>query len=417
MRRLHYAWVIVAVSVVAVLGALGFGRFGYTMILPSMAAGLGLSEVQAADLATGNMLGYLLASVVAGLLAAKLGTRRVVSISMALTAVGLLLTGLAPGYPLALGARILTGMASGGVNVPIMALVTVWFAAPRRGTAAGFTVGGSSLALVTTGLLVPWALRLSGAGGWRLAWYLLAGITAVAGAVCAVLLRDFPGELRLSPLGSARGTPVTAASSAPLQWGLVFKSPRVWHLAAIYVTFGFSYVIYATFFVRYLTAEGGFGIARAGSLWSAVGTVSIVSGLIWGTASDRLGRRYGLALVFTVQMASYALFGLWREPAGSYLSAALFAVTAWSIPAIMVSAVSELLEPRLASAAYGFLSLFIGIGQVAGPFVAGRMTAHTHSYAQGFVLAAAAALVGAAGSLALPQATRQVGGRASAAAN
>ena len=46
---------------------------------------------------------------------------------------------------------------------------------------------------------------------------------------------------------------------------------------------GFSYVIYATFFVDYLTSEAGFLIGRAGSLWSAVGILSVESGFIWGS--------------------------------------------------------------------------------------------------------------------------------------
>lgn len=417
MARSHYGWLIVAVSVAAVVGALGFGRFGYTMILPSMAEGLGLGEVQAADLAAGNMAGYLLVSVVAGVLAARLGSRRVVSVGMAVTAAAMLLTGLARGYPLALSARILTGMGSGGVNVPIMALVAVWFAPSRRGAATGLTVGGSSIGLLVTGLLVPWALRRAGPEGWRLAWVLLAAVTAATGLACALLLRNAPGDLGLAPCGSegGRSVPTARVGSSPLQWGLVFKSRRVWHLAGVYLTFGFSYVIYATFFVRYLTSEGHFDIGGAGSLWAAVGSVSMASGLIWGSISDRLGRKHGLALVFFLQMLSYAAFGLWRRPAGAYLSAGLFALTAWSIPAIMVAALGDLLEPRLAPAAYGFVSLFLGLGQALGPFVAGRVAALTQTYARAFLLAAAAALLGAAGSLLLP-AGRGAGDAAGAAA-
>lgn len=41
MRGLHYGWVIMVVSMLTVLGALGFARFGYTMILPDMQAALG----------------------------------------------------------------------------------------------------------------------------------------------------------------------------------------------------------------------------------------------------------------------------------------------------------------------------------------------------------------------------------------
>ena len=33
---LHYGWIVMLVGMLTVLGSLGFARFGYTMILPSM---------------------------------------------------------------------------------------------------------------------------------------------------------------------------------------------------------------------------------------------------------------------------------------------------------------------------------------------------------------------------------------------
>ena len=96
----------------------------------------------------------------------------------------------------------------------------------------------------------------------------------------------------------------------------VVSSGRIWFLAGIYVLFGFSYIIYSTFFVRYLTAEAGFTTGTAGAMWSVIGLVSIASGFLWGMVSDRLGRKYGLAMVFFLQFASFSLFGLWRVPTG-----------------------------------------------------------------------------------------------------
>jgi predicted MFS family arabinose efflux permease len=167
------------------------------------------------------------------------------------------------------------------------------------------------------------------------------------------------------------------------------------------MAFGFSYVIYATFFVRYLTGEAGVSLQRAGSLWSLVGMISIASGFAWGTVSDRLGRKFSLALVFALQAGSFTLFGLWRQPGGIVASALLFAATAWSVPALMAATVGDISEPRLAPAVFGFVSLFLSLGQVAGPFIAGRIAAATGSFAFAFVVAGLAALAGAVGSLVL----------------
>jgi MFS family permease len=316
----------------------------------------------------------------------------------------MLLSGLAYSYPLALMARTLTGIGSAGANIPVMALVAVWFAPRRRGLATGITVSGASIGLIVTGLLVPAILRRFGSEGWRQAWFVFAAFAVLMAVLGLTLLRNAPAEKGCVPVGSSgagAGSEVRGdATGRPrLNWGLLYKSGQIWHLAGIYVLFGFSYVIYATFFVDYLTSEVGFGIDRAGSLWSAIGMLSVASGFIWGTVSDRLGRKYGLTLVFLLQGTSYALFGLVRTVPGTYLSALLFALTAWSVPAIMAASAGDLLGTKMAAAAFGFISLLLSVGQVLGPFVAGRIAALTGSYSYAFVAAAIAAALGATAAL------------------
>jgi len=404
-RKLHYGWVIVGLSVAIVVGALGFGRFGYTVVLPSMKHGLDLGAVKAADLATANMIGYLSFSVIGGVLSARFGARVVISLFMLVVSASMLLSGLAESYTVALIARTLTGIGSAGANIPAMALVAVWFSPSRRGFATGITVSGASIGLVITGLLVPCILRNFGPEGWRQAWFAFAAFAFLVAVIGLILLRNSPAQKGLTPVGnkedqfSEKTVPAGTVRKPALDWGLLYKSGQIWHLAGIYLLFGFSYVIYATFFVEYLTSEAGFVIERAGSLWSAIGTVSIISGFIWGTISDRLGRKYGLALVLLLQAASYALFALWRSVSGFYLSSLIFALTAWSVPAIMAASASDLLGVTIAAAAFGFISLLLSVGQVLGPFIAGRIVAVSGSYSYAFVAAAVAAVLGAIAAL------------------
>jgi predicted MFS family arabinose efflux permease len=60
----------------------------------------------------------------------------------------------------------------------------------------------------------------------------------------------------------------------------------------------------------------------------------------------------------------------------------------------MAAAAGDVLGTRMAPAALGFLTLFFGIGQVLGPFVAGRIADAQKSYTLAFVLAAFASLAG-----------------------
>ena len=410
LQALHYGWVVLFMSVVTVLGCLGFARFGYTMILPDMLKGLGMSDLQAGYLATGNLVGYAALAIIGGFLAARYGPRVVIGFSMLLIGVAMFLTGLAPNFQMALVWRILTGVGSGGSNVPVMGLVSAWFGTRRRGLATGIAVSGSSVGLAITGPLIPRIIDAYGADGWRYSWYYMGAVTVIIAILCFVLLRNRPAEKGLVAVGLEEDPPLSTQDkpfgnardrASSLQWGLVYKSGAVWHLALIYIMFGFSYIIYATFFSRYLTGEAGFTSKYAGRLWMLVGVVSIVSGLIWGPISDKVGRKYGLAMVYFLQGLCFVIFGLWKATPGYYLSALLFALTAWSIPAIMAATCGDYLGSRLAPTALGFVTLFFGIGQFVGPTVAGYIRNVTESYTWAFIIAGLAAFVGAGGSLSL----------------
>ncbi|MEM3596287.1 MAG: YbfB/YjiJ family MFS transporter, partial [Candidatus Bathyarchaeia archaeon] len=90
-----HVYLIIFSGHLAVLGSLGFARFGYSMILPSMKEGLGLSYTQMGLMASGNFSGYMVFAILGGLLASKYGARVVMTISLTLVGASMLLTGLA----------------------------------------------------------------------------------------------------------------------------------------------------------------------------------------------------------------------------------------------------------------------------------------------------------------------------------
>ena len=391
-----------------VFGALGLARFGYTMVLPAMQQGLGLSNTQAGALATANLIGYLVLSVLGGALAARYGPRVVITVGLTVAAAGMLLTGLANSFATAAVWRIVTGIGSGASNVPAMGLLAAWFVQRRRGMAAGIGVTGSSLALIVLGFLVPHLLSAYGWNGWRICWFIFAGITLGLAVLAFMILRNCPSELGLLPIGATGESTTITAKVRELNWGRVYRSGVVWHLGLIYVAYGFSYIIYMTFFTKYLIAEGGFTQESAGRLFMLMGWLSLLCGLIWGSVSDRLGRKTALVIVYIIHSVAFGLFALWPSPPGFIISAVLFGLSAWSIPAIMAATCGDLLGPRLAPAGLGFVTLFFGIGQAAGPSVAGIIADAGHSLSPALLLAAGVALLGAVGSLFLSSTSPKV---------
>jgi len=399
--RFFYGWIVLAVGVGVVFGSLGLARFGYTLVLPAMQQGLGIANTEAGALATANLVGYLLLSAVGGALAARFGPRTVISVGLALAGFGMLMTGFAQGFLMVALWRGLTGVGSGASNVPVMGLMSSWFGKRKRGFAAGIATSGSSLGLILLGPTVPRLLAVFGDRGWRACWFLFGVVTLLVAVIAVVLLRNHPSEKGTKPLGGDNAAMDRPAAAFSVSTGLghIYKSPIVWYMGLIYVAFGFSYIIYVTFFFKHLIAEGGYTREAAGNLFMLIGWLSLFCGVIWGAVSDRLGRKYTLAIVYLLQAAAFILFALWSEPAGFVLSAVLFGLTAWSIPAIMAAACGDVLGAKMAPAALGFITLFFGIGQAVGPSVAGAIADAAGTFDPAFLLAGIVALFGAAGSL------------------
>lgn len=403
--RLHYAWVIVGTGTLCIFAALGFGRFALGMILPSMASGLGLSYAEAGYVSTGNFVGYLASVLVCAPIAARIGARRLVFLALLLVGASMLLMSRAEGFASLLVLYTLTGMGSGAANVPVMGLVARWFHTTARGRAAGFVAIGSGFAIIVSGKLIPFVNRLEGPDGWRSSWLVLgAAVTGIA-FVSVALLRNRPEDKGAAPFG---GDPTHAATghAAADAAHVAMASRPVYVLGVLYLLFGFTYAIYVTFIVTSLVRERGVPEGIAGNFWSWVGLLSLLSGPVFGTLSDRLGRRAALALVFFLQMLAYALAAGDLPLVSLYLSIGFFGVAAWSIPSIMVAAVSDYVGPERALGAFGFITFFFGIGQIGGPSIAGILAERTGSFSSSFLLAAAlaGAAIATCGLLARPAA-------------
>jgi len=390
-QPLHYAWVIVVTGTIVIMACLGFGRFALGMLLPSMAATLELTYSQIGFIGTANFIGYLLAVLFCSAIAGRIGSRRLIVIALALISGSMFLVSRATGYLDVLVLYTVTGMGSGAANVPMMGLITAWFDRAVRGRAAGFVVIGSGFAIILSGKLIPYINRTVGSEGWRTSWAVLAAIVGAVGVLALVLLRNRPEEKGLLALGSEgvqACAPSPGAVPAPPRES-IYRNPSVYLLGAIYFLFGYTYVIYATFIVTTLVRERGFSEAVAGNFWSWVGFLSLFSGPVFGTLSDRIGRKAGLMIVFGLQMLAYALVAADLPQLYLYISIGFFGICAWSIPSIMVAAVSEYVGPERALAAFGFITFIFGFGQISGPAVAGVLAEQSGTFSSSFGMAAA----------------------------
>lgn len=393
VRPFHYAWIIAVTGTIVIMACLGFGRFALGMLLPSMASSLKLSYAQIGYISTGNFIGYLAAVLLCAPIAKKIGSRLLITAALTLIAMSMALISQAHSFVAVLLLYLITGMGSGAANVPMMGLITAWFDRSIRGRAAGFVVIGSGFAIIISGKLIPFVNGRIGAGGWRTNWMILAGAVASIAVLAFLVLRNRPEEKGLGPLASEDRSVPSVTETAAAGRENIYRNKTLYLLGSIYFLFGYTYVIYATFIVTTLVKERGFSEVVAGNFWSWVGLLSLFSGPVFGTLSDRIGRKAGLMLVFLLQMLAYLMVAANLPPLFLYLSIGFYGIVAWSIPSIMVAAVSEYVGPEKALAAFGFITFIFGLGQITGPSIAGVLAERTGSFSSSFFMAAGLAAV------------------------
>ena len=372
MKRIHYGWVIVGVGVLVKMTGLGFGRFAYPMLLPNMRGSLGFNYSEMGLLSGAIMMGYLLFSLISGMLATRFGPKRIVTASLLCGALSMFSISRLSGFSPLLFFSFVMGAGAAGSHISITTMPMAWFEELRLGRALGIVTGGTGLGIIVTGLLLPYLLFNLGKEAWRECWLLLASITFLVAMIGWVLLREKPGQITLLP-PSPNGNEASVLTTEERN-GLNIKA-----IFIIYFLFGFAYNIYATYFVAHMVEEIRLTEKTAGDIWAIFGWMCTGSGLIWGYVSDRLGRRKALLWNNGIISFSVLLPLLIHQPFFLGLSAFLFGATFLGTVTIIAAAIGDQVVEKRASV-YGLVTLIHGIGQFLGTTSGGYLKDLTGSF-------------------------------------
>jgi MFS family permease len=372
MKAVHYGWVIVGVGVLVKMSGLGFGRFAYPMLLPSMRGSLGFNYSEMGLLSGAIMLGYLLFSFFGGMLATRFGPKRIVVTSLLCGSLAMFFMSKSSAFLPLLFFAFAMGAGGAGSHISITTLPMAWFEERRLGGAVGVVTGGTGLGIIVTGLLLPSLLFQMGKEAWRQCWFLLAVITFLVAVIGWILLRETPSQITIPPprLDGDRKSLLSKRESD----GLTLKA-----IFIIYFIFGFSYNIYATYFVAYMVEEIRLTEKTAGDIWAIFGWMCMLSGLIWGFLSDRLGRRKALLWNNAVISLSVLLPLLLHQPFFMGFSAFLFGGTFLGTVTVIAAAIGDQVSEKRAFV-YGLVTLIHGTGQFFGTISGGTLKDLTGSF-------------------------------------
>jgi MFS family permease len=396
--------VAVLLVMAAVAVSQGFARFTYAFVLPDMTADILGSYSAAGALGAANLGGYLIGVVLMTAFAHRFEATRLMKTGLALTVLGLLIVATAPHPALLFVGMLLAGCCSAGVWIPCASVISAYAPAARRGVAFGVVTAGIGIAIALTGRITAWVHASAGEGSWRPVWGVVTGVCAVVLILVLAFLRpvDRQPDLALGRVAVRKVLP--GAPALLLSYGI----------------YGVSFAIYTNFLVAALKDGLGYSSGAAANAYSLLGLASILGGVVLGRVSDRLGRRPVLvAAMLLVGVAAVVIPLGW---AGAVLPSVIaYGLLMTGIGAVIVAYLSDLLEPRDMAAAFGAITLSLGVAQLVAPPVGGWLADATGSFRLTFVLAGVAGAVAGVIAVLLPGRARHTatdhGGAATSAAS
>ena len=399
-RKLHYAWVVAGVTFLTLLVAAGLRATPGVLIVP-LENEFGWSRATISFAIGLNIFLYGLIGPFAAAVMDRFGLRRTMLAALACIAAGVALTPLMtrPWQLVALWGGVV-GIGSGATALVLGAtVVTRWFTT-RRGLVIGILTASTA-----TGQLIflPLLASLVENHGWRMVSLTVAAVALALIPVVAVLMRDRPRDIGLTPYGAAddlqpvaavRGNPAATALFA-LRDGL--RSRDFWLLAGSFFICGASTNgLIGTHLIPACLDHGIPQVTSAGLL-AAMGLFDLVGTTLSGWLSDRWSNRGLLAWYYGLRGLSllYLPFAFDLSFYGLSLFAIFYGLDWIATIPPTVRLATKAFGTERGPIMFGWIAAAHQLGAALAAFAAGVIRTSRGTYLEAFMLSGMLCLIAA----------------------
>ena len=369
-----YAWARLFVSLLLMtLG--GSGMYSVTVVLPRIQSEFGVARADASLPYTLTMIGFGLGGILMGKLSDRFGVMVPVLLGGVGLGVGFIAAGSATSlWQFSLAQGLLVGLlGTAATFAPLVADTSQWFN-KRRGIAVAICMSGNYAA----GAIWPPVLQhFIDSVGWRQTYIGTGIFCAVVMLPLALALRRRPPAVNASaqaasalsmmsdrPIGLSPTTLQTLLCIAGVSCCVAMSMPQV-HIVAY-------------------CGDLGFGAARGAEMLSLMLGFGIVSRLVSGWISDRIGGLRTLLLGAVLQGCALLLFFMFNGLVSLYVVSILFGLFQGGIVPSYALIVREHFTPKEAGARVGTVLMATLFGMALGGWMSGAIFDHTGSYRAAF---------------------------------
>jgi predicted MFS family arabinose efflux permease len=393
MRKVHYSWIVLVVTFLAIIVA-GIVRSSSGVFIDPFENEFGwgrpsISFAFAVSLFLYGFSGPFMAAFVE-----KFGLKRMMLGSMVLLAAGLSLTfTMKSEWQLIFIWGVVIGLGSGlFLTVLSTQVANRWFV-KRRGLAVGILTAATATGQL---VLLPVLAALIDKYSWKAAVLLILVLSILMFLVIALLMRSFPRDIDTAPYGQEELDPEAVPSTgnpfkiaiAALVEGLQAK--EFWLLAGSFFICGLSTSgLIGTHFISYCISFG-IPVLTAASMLSFMGIFDLIGTTLSGWLSDRFDNRWLLFWYYSLRGLSLVCLPFALE-SGSYTWLLIFSIfygLDWiaTVPPT-IGLTRQRFGIQKSAMMYGWIMAAHQIGAGAAAYTGGVIYTVVGSYTWAFVLA------------------------------
>jgi len=416
--RLHPAWIVAGVGLVALMGAAGF-RSAPSMLMIPLEQEFGWTRAGMGFAIGVNVLLYGLMAPFAAALMQRFGMRIVTTCALLLISLGMFGSMFAvTEWQLVLTWGVLVGLGSGSMAlVFVSTIVSTWFE-KRRGLVSGILSSGQAAGQL---IFLPVISNVILVSGWREATFIVAAAALVAAPIVFLFLWNSPAERGRRAFGADGANPprISAAQARADRRAAATQGPnaaraalsslrtasRVPSFWALVIGFGICGVsTNGLVGAHFIPAAHDHGMSEtvAASLLAAVGVFDIVGTILSGWLTDRVNPRILLAVYYAGRglslLALPALLTATPEP--PLVLFIVFYGLDWvaTVPPTMALC-REVFGDKNATIVFGWVFAAHQVGAAIASVLAGVVHDQTGEYTLAWFSAAALCAIAAAVSL------------------
>lgn len=397
LRRHHYAWTILTVAFVGLLGAQGV-RLAFGAFVVPWEEDFGISRGTVTAVSLVSYLVYGAAQTLVGKWVERFNIARIMAFGMAVISGGLVLTTLADStVALVVAFGIVASIGFGvAASVAASVLIARWFVA-RRGLAFGILEAGFGAGQL---VIAPASIFLISAIGWKQTLLIFAALQVVVLApLMLLMLRERPSDMGLEPLGGP--DPMDDFVDEQRDTSLLLRR-EFWYLGVPFFVCGITTTGMIDTHLIPFAHDHGNGDAITSAAVAVLALFNIIGTAGSGLLVDKYDPRRMLGWLYAVRGVSLLVVLVLNEGFWLIQFGILFGLVDFATVAPTQTLVSRYFGPQSLGFVFGLVLASHQVGSALGSWLPGQLHDLTGNYNASFVMAAATLVIASLLSFALP---------------